>query len=228
PTAIAHIGTNGYIRPIGGAGFGPDGKLYSGWMAKYGTYGGAVAITNPDTGQTDLIENPLGEQAIHGLAVDAEYAYAGTTLSGNGLPNKTGESAKFGIIELATGKVVFEKTFDGASTILVPGYDEPTKRLVLSNGGALMLFDTSKRDFIALPEDTPKLTSYCTAMKDGCLYYGSEKSIVKLDVRRRKFERIADAPGRVSNVALGPDGSTGLAAGGTVYFSSGADVCAVK
>jgi len=220
PKVIASVGREkGYIRPIAGARFGPDGKLYSGWMARYGTYGGAISITDPDTGETRLIENPLGEQAIHGLAVDAAYAYASTTLAGNGLPTKQGESAKFGIVEPATGKVVFEKIFDGASTILVPGYDEPTKRLVLSNGGALMLFDTSKRDFIALPEDTPKLTSYCTAMKDGCLYYGSEKSIVKLDVRRRKFERIAEATGRVSNVALGPDG--------TVYFSSGADVCAV-
>ena len=221
PRVTAYVGRDkGFIRPVAGCMFGPDGKLYAGWMAAYGTYGGAVSITDPDTGETKLIKNPLGKQAIHGVAVDSKYVYVGTSLAANGLPGKKGESAKFGIIDLATEQVVFEKVFDGAYTITIPGYDEPTKRLVLSNGGKLMLFDTKKRDFLALPEDTPGLSCHSTAMRDGCLYYGSENSIIKLDVRKRKWTKVADAPDKVANVAVGPDGA--------VYFSCDADVYAVR
>ena len=71
---------------------GPDGKLYTGWLAKYGTYGGAVSITDPKTGETELIENPLGEQAILRRALPtADFIYVGSCLAGNGLPAKTGE-----------------------------------------------------------------------------------------------------------------------------------------
>src|SRR5439155_2997054 len=55
PRTIATV-SPGYIRPIAGVVLGPDGNLYSGWEAKYGTYGGAVAITDPATGKTQVIE----------------------------------------------------------------------------------------------------------------------------------------------------------------------------
>ena len=35
PVAIAHLGPRGYIRPIAGILVGPDGMLYSGWMAQH-------------------------------------------------------------------------------------------------------------------------------------------------------------------------------------------------
>ena len=44
-------------------------------MAKYGSYGGAISITDPKDGKTELIENPLGEQAIAGLAVNDSQIY---------------------------------------------------------------------------------------------------------------------------------------------------------
>ena len=221
PKTIAYVGRDkGYIRPIAGDFFGPDGKLYAGWMAKYGTYGGAVSITDPDSGETRLIENPLGEQAISGVAVDSKFVYVGTSLGGNGLPSKKGEWAKFGIVDPATKEVVFEKTFDGAYSIGIPGYDEPTHRLLLTHGGKLMLFDTKVRDFLTIPEDTPGPSCHSMTMRDGCMYYANEKSVVRLDVRKRQWAKIADAPDRVSNVAVGPDG--------TVYFSCGADVYVIR
>ncbi len=217
PKVIAYVGRDkGFIRPIAGVRVGPDGKLYSGWMAAYGTYGGAIAITDPETGETRLIKNPLGQQAIQGLAVDSKYAYVGTSLAGNGLPNKKGEWAQFGIIDLATEKVEFQKAFDGYASVGIPGYDQASKRLVLSVGGKLRLFETGVRDFIDLPEDTPQIGSHISEMRDGCLYYGSENSVVKLDVRKRQWTKLADAPDKVANVTIGPDG--------TVYCSCGADV----
>ena len=88
PRPVASV-SPAYIRPTGGI-LAVNGKLYSGWMAKYGTYGGAVAVTDPQTGKTELIENPLGEQSVEGLAVDERFAYVGTSLTANGLPDKEG------------------------------------------------------------------------------------------------------------------------------------------
>jgi len=220
PKMIASLTGQGYIRPIAGVMVGPDGKLYSGWMAKYGTYGGAVAITDPETGETRLIENPLGKMAVSGLAVDEKYAYVGTDLNGNGLPSQKGISAKFGMIELATGKVEFEQTSAEWTNVMVPGYDGQSGRAIVSVNWKLRLFDVKKREFIELPEDTPGYLCHSCVLRDGRLYYTSDKSIVCLDVRTGKHEILAQAPAKSSNVALGPSG--------TVYFSSGPDVYVVK
>lgn len=221
PRVIASVRNRGYIRPIGGVRLGPDGKLYSGWMAKYGTYGGAIAVTNPKTGETDVIENPLGEQAVSDVVTDGKLMYVGTSLGANGLPNKKGESPKFGIIDLSTKKPVFEKVFENVSYVRALTYDPMSKRVVLSVGGEIILFDTKIRGFAKLGEDTPGLSSYCVGTSDeGKLYYGSGNSVVALDIVTGKAEKIAEAPAKVTNVATGPDG--------TVYFSSGVDVWAIR
>lgn len=218
PRTIANLGEKGYIRPIGTIQLGPDNKLYSGWMAKYGTYGGAVAITDPATEKTELIENPLGEQAIAGLAVGGGMIFAGTNLSGNGLPRKKGESPKFGVIDIATRKVTFEHTFEGTSSVRPLAYDPVSKKVVLSTGG-LQSFDVTTRQFA--PLDAPGVTSNSVgAPGDGKLYYGAHRSIVALDIRSGKHDTIVAAPGTVSNVAIDSQGS--------IYFSSGVDVYAVR
>ena len=220
PQSIARVSTSGYIRPIAGVMLGPDGKLYSGWMARYGTYGGAVAVTDPATGETDLIENPLGEQAVAGLAVDRKYAYIGTSLAGNGLPNKKGESSKFGMVGLGSRRVVYEKAFEGVTTVRVPGYDSKSARAAVSLDGRLLLFDSNSREFVSGLPDLPRLTCNSTAMNDGKLYYGSEKLVFALDMLTGEALKIAEAPAKITNVALGPDGR--------VYISVGVDVYAVR
>jgi hypothetical protein len=218
PKTIAKFGPLGYIRPTGGIVLGPDGKLYSGWMARYGAYGGAVAITDPISGRTDLLENPLGEQAVQGLAVDDRFMYVGTSLGGNGLPNKPGESAGFGMIDNATREVVFEHTFEGASHVRVLACDPACKRVIVSTSGRLHSFDADSREFSAL--DVPRLSCNSVASRDGVLYYGSDASIIALRLETGKAEKIADTAAKVDNVAVGPDG--------TIYFSSGVDVCRLK
>ena len=222
PRVIASVGPKGYIRPTGGVHVGPDGKLYSGWMAGYGTYGGAVAITDPATGSTDLIENPLGEQAVAGVVPGAGVVYVGTSLGANGLPNKKGESPRFGIVDLATRKAIFQQEFEGAANCRPLCYDSATKRVALSVNGAIRFFDTRRNTvLVSRPVDAPGLS--CTSIGfpgDGKLYYGSDKSVIALEMRTGKAEKLAESPARVSNVAVGPDG--------TVYFSCGVDIHKVK
>lgn len=220
PRLIGDVGGRGYIRPIGGAAFGPDGKLYAGWMAKYGAYGGAVSITDPDTGATDLIENPLGQQAMAGIAVDSKYIYIGTSLAGNGLPNKKDESAGFCVVDLATREVVYKEVYEGATSVRPLGCG--ANRVAVTGSGKVRIFDSASLKWVeGIPSDIPVQTCHSIASApDDRLIYANENSIIALDLLTGKHGRIADAPAKVDNVALGPDG--------TVYFSSGIDVYAVK
>lgn len=217
PRTIASVGARGYIRPTAGVLVAPDGKLYSGWMAKYGVYGGAIAITEPSTGETTLIENPLGEQAVEGLAVDENAIYVGTSLGANGLPNKKGEWARFGVLDKTTKQVLFQREFESASGVRTFWLDAQTKRLALSVDGKLHLFDTASRAFVDLPAQAPRVGSRIVGLGDGRAYYSSGKSIVQVDMRTGGAESVAEFPERVSNVAVAPDGTLYAACGTDIY-----------
>ncbi|MDI6829153.1 MAG: hypothetical protein QME62_11795, partial [Armatimonadota bacterium] len=221
PRTIASLSKDGYIRPIGGITLGPDGKLYSGWMARYGTYGGAIAITDPKTEQTELIENPLGEQAIQSVIPTERYLYVGTSLAGNGLPNKKGESPKLGIIAISTKKVVWQKDIEGVGFIRPFAYDSESRRLAVSVGGRVQLFDTVKREFIPNENGLPPLGSHSvSATMDGVVCYGSANTVVGLNLRTGKANFLAEAPANVSCVTADPEGR--------IYFACGPDVYALK
>lgn len=220
PRVIASIGAKGYIRPTAGVLVGPDSRLYSGWMAKYGVYGGAVAVTDPSTGETDLIENPLGEQAVEGLAVDEQFLYIGTSLGANGLPNKSGEWARFGVINKATKEVVFRHEFDGASGVRSFWLDAATKRLVFSVDGNLRLFDTRSREFLPVSSNAPRVGSRIVGLGDGKAYYVSGNNIIQLDMSTGDTQPIATLPAPATNVAIARDG--------TLYASCGADIYRIR
>lgn len=220
PRVIASVGGKGYIRPTAGVLLAPDGKLYSGWMARYGVYGGAVAITDPTTGETELIENPLGKQAVEGLAVDEKFLYIGTSLGANGLPNKKGEWARFGVMDKSTKQVIFRHEFEKASGVRTFWLDAGIKRLALSVDGRLYLFDTASRKFIDLPSDAPRVGSGIVGLGDGKTYYGSGNAIVEIDMRTGNTERAAELPAGISNVAVAPDG--------TLYAACGADIYRIR
>ncbi len=220
PRVIASVGEKGYIRPTAGVLLGADGKLYSGWMAKYGVYGGAIAITDPTTGETVLLENPLGEQAVEGLAVDEKFLYVGTSLGANGLPNKAGEWARFGVVDRTTKQVVFRQEFEGASGVRTFWLDTPTKRLAFSVDGELRLFDTVSRQFLDPSAETPPVGSRIVGLGDGKAYYGSGKAIAQVDLKTGKAKVLVELPASVSNVVVSEDG--------TLYASCGADIYRIR
>jgi outer membrane protein assembly factor BamB len=217
PRPVAKVGPD-YIRPTGGIVTGPDGRLYSGWMAQYGRYGGAVAITHPGTGKTDLIANPLGEQAVEGVAVDGNRLYVGTSLSANGLPEKKGESAKFGILDLATRQPIFTHRFEGANSVRALAHDTKTGRVAMAVNGALRLFDVETRSFIAAAERAPRVSSrVIVAPGDGKAYYGSGKVVIAVDLQSGEAMTTAELPSNLSTLAVAPDGTLYAACGAEVF-----------
>jgi hypothetical protein len=219
PKTLVHLESKGYVRPQAGMCFGPGGKLYSGWWAGYGTYGGAVAITDPESGATELIENPFGKQAVHGLAADENLLYVGTSLHANGMPIQKDASPAFGVIDPTTKKVLFEKRFEKVVAVHSLQYDSRTKQVVMAIDEKLAFFDTIKREFGELPEGTPNVTGGLVVW-EGKAFYGSDKSIIEVDLSVRTFRTFMETPTGVGHMAIGPDG--------TIYFSSGTDVYRVR
>lgn len=221
PRTIAHFEGRGYIRPVGGVVVGPDGLLYSGWMAKYGTYGGALAVTDPTTGKSELTENPLGQQAVSGVAVDDACVYLGTSLAANGLPDKKGEPTHFGVLDRATKKVLVSQPFEGAASLHSFALDRAAGRLAFAAGQRICLFSTADRRFVDLPAGTPPLTGNgVCAPGDGRLYFGSGASLVALNLRTGAATTLATLPAAITNTTVGPDGA--------VYVSCGPDVYRVR
>ena len=76
------------IRPHGRSTIGPDGAFWTGWTAKYGTYGGGISRVDTDTLDVISWYDPIPEQEIAWLASGEKYLYFTTDGFGNGLPNK--------------------------------------------------------------------------------------------------------------------------------------------
>ncbi|HUW60232.1 MAG TPA: hypothetical protein VMZ06_04425 [Candidatus Bathyarchaeia archaeon] len=216
PKGLAHLATRGFIRPVAGIHLAPDGKLYSGWMGKYGAYSGAIAITDPETGETDLIENPLGEKTINGLCVDDTRIYASTSLGANGLPAKPNDTPSFGVFDIKTREKLHERIFQGAHDVRI--YGKTGNLVVVVAAGKLHFFDAAKSEWLAgLPDNLPRLASNSAVLQGRVLWYGSGKSLVRLDLDTWKFEPVAETPDSLRNVAITPNGTVYVSSGSTVY-----------
>jgi len=218
PRTIASVGGVGYIRPVGGVLIGPGGKLYSGWMAKYGVYGGAIAITDPTSGKTELIENPLAQQTVSGLATDGRLLYVGTDRAANGLPVKPDDSACFGVVDPVTKQVTNRYTFANAARVSGIAFDAKTGQVVLAVDGRLHRFAPSNPAAPLPDNDVPRLGSRTIiAPGIGTLYYGSGKEVVAWDLINGRVQSLATLPRAVENVAVDRNGTVFAACGPDVY-----------
>lgn len=212
PKRIAHLTTRGYIRPVGGIHVGPDGMLYAGWWAKYGTYGGAVSITNPKTQKTDLIENPLGAQSIFAVAVNNKFIFVGTGLEGNGLPDKPNAKPQFGLLDRKTHKLLFQRSL-GTSAIQRIIWDAKSRKAVVRVDGRLKIFNPSDDTFTDLK--TPMAVQGVDGVGNGIIWAGGENALVRislLDGKQQTFK----TPANVDHLSVNSKGE--------VFFSSGAEL----
>jgi hypothetical protein len=78
------------IRPSARSLIGPDGHFWTGWMAAYGRYGGGLSRVKVDSLEVEIWTDPVGPQALMGLAADQQYLYFITGGEANGLPAQLG------------------------------------------------------------------------------------------------------------------------------------------
>ena len=216
PRSLARLTTRGYIRPLAGIHLGDDGKLYSGWMAAYGKYGGAIAVTDRESGETTLWENPLGEQAISAMAVARDVIYAGTTLAGNGLPAKPNEKPQFGVIDRASGKVLSRFPVEGSAVTKI-FHDATSDAVFLVLGdGRMWRFNLKTNELY--PAGAPPITPDAIGSRgDGTLWFGSGKSLVRYDIAAGDAKTVAEAPATIDHLTVAPSGDVFVACGADLY-----------
>jgi hypothetical protein len=217
PRPVTSVYKEGFIRPTGGILTLADGTLVSGWMAAYGTYGGLVALTNPESGQSEYLKNTLAEQAVSSVATDGKKLFVTTTLSANGLPIKTGEKPHFGVIDIATKKVEFNQEFESNSCDRVY-YDAMTGYAIFTTGPT-RVFDTKKAQIVEPWPTAPPSpsTGKYVGNGDGRVYYGSKDKLIRLDIATGATEEVATAPGNIEAIALHPSGDVIVSVGPEVY-----------
>jgi hypothetical protein len=85
PRALRSVSPD-YVRPEGRTVIGPDGGLWTGWSAKYGTYGGALSRIQPDTLEVNVWKDQVEGQQVAGVAADQQFVYFTTNGGASGLP----------------------------------------------------------------------------------------------------------------------------------------------
>ncbi len=219
PKILDSLGTKGYPLSTGGILSSGPSMLYSGWSAAAGTYGGAIAVTDPKNEKTSIVENPLGRQGIAGLAANDRHLFVGTTLKGEDLPVKTGESPQFGILDLDALQPYRNHSFEGAVTVDRLLCSSVLGKVSMAVDGRLQVFDMKTMRMQPRFENMPpEITSASVAQrKDACIYYGHHAKIVRVHLVTGAWEQVLEIPGEVGPLTAAPDGSLYAASGIDVY-----------
>ena len=223
PQILDRVNKQGYTRATGGIIASRDRRLYSGWSAAAGTHGGAIAVTEPESGKTSLMENPLGRQGITGLAADDQYLFVGTTVTGENVPAIPGESPQFAVLGLDTLQPYQNHSFEGALTVNRLLYNEKAGRVAMAADGMLRVFNV--RDMAMQPPfepAPPEITSPGVAgrQEDACVYYGHGNEIVRVHLETGAWEQVLVLPGEAEAITSG--------AGGDLYAACGVDIYRVR
>lgn len=101
-------------RPEGRSVIGPDGAFWTGWMARYGAYGGGLSRIDVGTGALSWWNDPVPGQAVGWLEADGRLLYFTTCRHANGLPPH-GDPLHFVVWDPA-GRALFDHVFAARET----------------------------------------------------------------------------------------------------------------
>ncbi|MCA9412415.1 MAG: hypothetical protein KC944_14460 [Candidatus Omnitrophica bacterium] len=221
PKPLANVRDEGFIRPLAGIDVGKDGFLYSGWMAKYGVYGGSLARTDPETGEQEVYENPLGPRALSALDTLDGRVYLGTTLSANGLGNATGP-VTVGAWDIVEKKIVASRDFEGPSNVShLAAF--PKGIVVALDGATLLVLDPETLETRAtLPLDGDGISSFRFQpdIEKSEVWFARGKKIGKFSVPQGEWTTLATFDKPIQNLTRDSDGR--------VFVSAGAEILQLR
>jgi hypothetical protein len=210
PRTLEPAGPN-LVRPQGRSVIGPDGNVWTGWMARYGVYGGGLSRVDVRTLAVTCWHDPVPGQCVNGLAADDRYLYFTTSGEANGLPSK--EEPFHFVVWSPAGGIVRDQAFergDWLGGVLAAG-----GRVLVRRHQAVSVFDPAGMRFereMPLPETASAMVALEGGRSAG-LFCG-EAGLLRLDPATGETARLCDLPPGVRSTASGPDGE--------VYFTSGA------
>jgi sugar lactone lactonase YvrE len=201
------------VRPEGRSVLGPDGAIWTGWSAKYGTYGGGLSRIDPATHEVEFWYDPIPEQQVAGLAADDRYLYFTTNGGASGLPYKE-EPCHFGVWS-TEGRLIFKHRFEegprtGAAIVAAGG------KVLVRVGAEIAFFDPDAMQFerrIRMDADC----SWMVRMNDGEVAAFCGNALWFIDVQSAQARMYTELPGHVRAAAVTPSGELYFAVGSTLY-----------
>ncbi|MBI2504051.1 MAG: hypothetical protein HYW07_12565 [Candidatus Latescibacteria bacterium] len=200
------------IRPSARSAIGPDGHFWTGWMAAYGRYGGGLSRVEVDTLEVEIWTDPLGPQALSGLAADQQYLYFITGGEANGLPPKR-ERFSFAVWVPESG-LVWKREFPLGAVLHSVG--AVAGRVLVGVDSRLEIFDPQTLAFVGQVE----LQAPCqllTALAAGKAAAFCGRQLWLLDPFAGTGVLAGELPGPMQAAAVTPQGA--------VYCASGTQLC---
>lgn len=204
PRTLATVAPD-YIRPTGGIVALPGNRLASGWMAKYGAFGGAVAITELPSGKTTLHRDPLGPWPVEALCAAGSLLFLATGNGANGLPSKEGAPTQLGLLDPADGKILWRGEIPGVAAARNPVFDPARNAVWFVAGGLLRRFDLAART-LAPVGDAPKVGGAGLVLRRGRLVSADGATLRFHDPDTGKGGELAVLPAKIGRLAAGPRG----------------------
>jgi len=192
--------TPDYIRPTGGICALPGKRLASGWQAKYGSFGGAVAVTDLATEKSQVFRDPLGPWNIQGICAAGDLIFFTTGNSANGLPSRTDVWSQWGLMDPNSGRIVDRGEIVGERAATWPVYDPATDAVFLIAEGRIRRLDV-KRRILDAPSDSPKASGAGLVLHQGKVLHNDGNQLLAYDPATRKSEAIAELPAKPTRIA---------------------------
>ncbi len=186
------------IRPHARSVIGPDGHFWSGWMARYGVYGGGLSRVDVDTLQVRIWHGPIASQAVVALTSDDRYLYLVTACVGNGLPPRP-EPAHF-VVCSSEGEVFGQWPLGThADTIAAVG-----RRVLISCDSGLMMFDPEQMTFDR-SISTASPPRCIVPLTDGSAALFCADGLWRVDIQSGEATYLGSLPGPVTTAVMTPD-----------------------
>lgn len=201
PRTLQPVGPS-LIRPEARSVIGPDGAFWTGWMARYGVYGGGLSRVDVETGDVTVWEDPVPGQPLMSLAADGRYLYFTTGGAGNGLPAKS-EPFHFVVWEPANG-LVWKQQFSTGSKL--GPVAAAGGRVLVVVGHTIQVFDPDRMAWEAtLTCGAPCQT--LLALPDGSVLAFCDTNLWRIDPLSAHQRLVGDLPGPVHTAAVATDGT---------------------
>jgi hypothetical protein len=211
PRTLEPVGPE-LCRPEGRSVIGPDGAFWTGWMARYGVYGGGLSRVDTASGAVRSWRDPVPGQAVGWLEGDERHLYLTTCGAANGLPSQGGPF-HFVVWDPA-GRTLLDHVFAA---------DETPGRIACAGGRVLVavaeelrIFDPGRMAFTGSIPIRGRAESL-VAMPGGRVAAFSAGRLLECDPVARTCRELCAVPEDVHTAAVTPAGTLYFAVNATLH-----------
>ncbi len=198
------------IRPTGRSVAGPDGNIWTGWSAKYGTYGGGLSCVDAVTHEVKSWYDPVPHQAVAGLASDDRYLYFTTNGQASGLSYN--DSAKCHFVVWKPGEGIIHDIEMAKDVMLSQAIVASGRKVAVGMKNQILIFDPLKMQFInTFKLNARKDCSWIINISSGVIGVFCGDEYCEINVETGTQSKHYSLPGSV--------GTATVASSGEIYFS---------